>query len=153
VGSAILGAGCIFSCDIDCDALSICKENFNDFEIANSELLLCDVSKLSDESNSHLHKRFDTVLMNPPFGTKHNWGLDMLFLKSGLALAKTAVYSLHKTSTRDHILKKAADWGVKATVVAQLRYDLKGGKYKHHKKQVVDIEVDFYRFEVPKSNN
>ncbi len=77
----------------------------------------------------------------------------MLFLKSGLALAKTAVYSLHKTSTRDHILKKAADWGVKATVFAQLRYDLKGGKYKHHKKQVVDIEVDFYRFEVPKSNN
>ena len=81
-------------------------------------------------------------------GTKHNWGIDLKFLKAGFALANEAVYSLHKTSTRDHILKKAEDWGVKATVVAELRYDLKGGKYKHHKKQSVDIEVDFYRFEV-----
>ena len=81
-------------------------------------------------------------------GTKHNWGIDLKFLKTGFALANEAVYSLHKTSTRDHILKKAQDWGVKATVVAELRYDLKGGKYKHHKKQSVDIEVDFYRFEV-----
>ena len=48
-------------------------------------------------------------------------------------------------------MKKAADFGVKASVVAQLRYDLKGGKYKHHKKQSIDIEVDFYRFEVPKA--
>ena len=70
---------------------------------------------------------------------------------TGIALAKTAVYSLHKTSTREHILKKAADFGVKASVVAQLRYDLKGGKYKHHKKQSIDIEVDFYRFELPKA--
>ena len=74
-----------------------------------------------------------------------------LIIPIGIALAKTAVYSLHKTSTREHILKKAADFGVKASVVAQLRYDLKGGKYKHHKKQSIDIEVDFYRFELPKA--
>ncbi len=129
--------------------MNTCKENFSEFEIENSDFVLCDVSKLSEDSR--LHKKFDTVVMNPPFGTKRNWGLDMLFLKSGLALAKKSVYSLHKTSTRDHILKKAVDWGVKATVVAQLRYDLKGGKYKHHKKQVVDIEVDFYRFELSDS--
>lgn len=149
IGSAILGAGYVVGFDIDPDALNTCKENFSEFEIENSDFVLCDVSKLSEESR--LHKKFDTVVMNPPFGTKRNWGLDMLFLKSGLALAKKSVYSLHKTSTRDHILKKAVDWGVKATVVAQLRYDLKGGKYKHHKKQVVDIEVDFYRFELSDS--
>ena len=40
-------------------------------------------------------------------------GLDMEFLCVGLALARRAVYSLHKTSTRDHVLKKAADWGAK----------------------------------------
>lgn len=28
------------------------------------------------------------------------------------------------------------------------RYDLEGGKYKHHKKKSVDIQVDFYRFEL-----
>ena len=72
----------------------------------------------------------------------------MKFLKTGLDLAKTAVYSLHKTSTRDHILKVCADWGVKAQVVAELRYDIPA-TYKHHKKKSVDIEVDFYRFQPP----
>jgi predicted RNA methylase len=38
-------------------------------------------------------------------------GLDMEFLGVGLALARRAVYSLHKTTTREHVLKKAADWG------------------------------------------
>jgi predicted RNA methylase len=65
---------------------------------------------------------------------------------SALELSNCSVYSLHKTSTREHIVKKAQDWGVKATVLAQLRYDLKGGKYKHHKKDTLDIEVDMYQF-------
>ncbi len=43
---------------------------------------------------------FDTVIMNPPFGTKHNAGMDMKFLETGIALATGTVYSLHKTSTR-----------------------------------------------------
>ena len=37
----------------------------------------------------------------------------MLFLEQGLKLATRAVYSLHKTSTRDHVLKKAESWGAK----------------------------------------
>lgn len=44
--------------------------------------------------------KFDTVLMNPPFGTKQNNGIDMNFLRIALKLAKQSVYSLHKTSTR-----------------------------------------------------
>ena len=83
--------------------------------------------------------------MNPPFGTKHNKGLDIKFLQTGVKMATRAVYSLHKTSTRDHILKKAADMGVSASVLAELRYDLPN-TYKHHKKSSVDINVDFIRF-------
>jgi predicted RNA methylase len=37
------------------------------------------VSRLSEDAA--LQKKFDTVVMNPPFGTKHNWGLDLLFVK------------------------------------------------------------------------
>lgn len=69
----------------------------------------------------------------------------MQFLKTGLELAQTAVYSLHKTSTREHILKVCADWGVETQVIAELRYDIPA-TYKHHKKKSVDIEVDFLRF-------
>ena len=50
--------------------------------------------------------KIDTVIMNPPFGTK-NKGIDMIFLRAAIRLCRTSVYSLHKTSTRTHILKKA----------------------------------------------
>ncbi|CAL8321709.1 unnamed protein product [Merluccius merluccius] len=69
----------------------------------------------------------------------------MKFLKTALTLAKEAVYTLHKSSTRAHIQKKAKDWGVKMELVAELRYDLPAS-YKFHKKKSVDIHVDFLRF-------
>lgn len=40
-------------------------------------------------------RRFDTVLMNPPFGTRCK-GMDLLFLYTGLCCARRAVYSMHK---------------------------------------------------------
>ena len=107
----------------------------------NIELVNIDVESLGNEWEN----KFDTVIMNPPFGTKHNKGLDIKFLQTGLKLSSGAVYSLHKTSTRDHILKKAGDWSVKAQVVAELRYDLPN-TYTHHQKSSVDIHVDFIRF-------
>lgn len=92
-------------------------------------------------------KKFDTVLMNPPFGTKRNAGLDVRFLQAGIELASTAVYSLHKSTTRDFIRKKGTDLDTKPEIVAQLRYNIESS-YKFHKKQSVDIEVDFWRFQI-----
>ncbi|KAJ1912688.1 hypothetical protein IWQ60_009552 [Tieghemiomyces parasiticus] len=93
-------------------------------------------------------KQFDTVIMNPPFGTKPgNRGIDMAFLRVALGLARTAVYSLHKSSTRDYILQRAAAWGAKGTVLAQLRFDVPQ-MYKFHKRASVDVEVDLWRFEL-----
>lgn len=48
----------------------------------------------------------DTVIMNPPFGTKRK-GVDMEFLRAAAHLSSHAVYSLHKSSTRAHIQKVA----------------------------------------------
>ncbi|XP_037857880.2 rRNA N(6)-adenosine-methyltransferase METTL5 isoform X2 [Chlorocebus sabaeus] len=92
-----------------------------------------------------MSKSFDTVIMNPPFGTKNNKGTDMAFLKTALEMARTAVYSLHKSSTREHVQKKAAEWKIKIEIIAELRYDLPAS-YKFHKKKSVDIEVDLIRF-------
>ncbi len=38
--------------------------------------------------------------MNPPFGTRVK-NADMVFLRTAFEAASTAVYSLHKTSTRE----------------------------------------------------
>lgn len=106
------------------------------------------ITDLSSES-SKWHKKFDTILMNPPFGTKHNAGMDMKFLLSAFNLAQNAVYSLHKTSTRNYIQRKANELGAGAEVIATLRYNLES-TYKFHKKSTVDIEVDCWRFDVSK---
>jgi len=141
IGSVMLGAGSVTGFDVDQDALEQFQENIADFEMDNIELVNADVASLGDRFIG----KYDTVIMNPPFGTKHNKGLDIKFLETGLRLSSKSVYSLHKTSTREHILKKAKDWGVTAQVIAELRYDLPN-TYKHHKKSSVDIQVDFIRF-------
>ncbi|KAL0963824.1 hypothetical protein UPYG_G00314100 [Umbra pygmaea] len=144
IGAAMLEAGLCVGFDIDDNALEIFKRNTEEFELTNIDLIQSDISSLGSDSYA---KRFDTVIMNPPFGTKHNPGMDMQFLKTALTMATTAVYSLHKTTTRDHIQKKASDWGVNMEVIAELRYDLPAS-YKFHKKKSVDIKVDFLRFSI-----
>mmetsp|Transcript_26398 Transcript_26398/g.39015 ORF Transcript_26398/g.39015 Transcript_26398/m.39015 type:complete len:278 (-) Transcript_26398:67-900(-) len=94
----------------------------------------------------------DTVLTNPPFGTKHNAGIDVRFLKAATRLARRAVYSFHKTSTRDYLLRKISEWGYEARVVAELKFDLPQA-YKFHTKKSVDIQVDLIRIQISKQEN
>jgi len=147
IGAVMLGAELVVGVDICEDAIQTLLENREEFEMeGNIDMILADIT--DPNSLEQMHKKFDTVIMNPPFGTKHNKGIDMTFVKQALNLARTAVYSLHKTATRQHVISKAKDWGVEAQVIAELRYDLPA-TYKHHKKASVDIEVDFIRFSFP----
>ena len=103
--------------------------------------------QLEASQDSIGHGQFDCVLMNPPFGTqKHSNGIDMAFLRAGLELCSSdgAVYSLHKSSTRAFIAKRAAEWGVHAKVVAELKFEIPK-MYKHHRKASLDVDVDFWR--------
>lgn len=142
VGASLLGAAHVVGVEIDSDAIEIFKSNVEGFELENVDCLQWDVLALEGVD---FDLKFDTVLMNPPFGTKQNSGIDIKFLRIGLALAKHSVYSLHKTSTRDHIKKKAIEWNVKASVIAELKYNLPQ-TYKFHKRSTVDIAVDLWRF-------
>ncbi|XP_029461574.1 methyltransferase-like protein 5 isoform X2 [Rhinatrema bivittatum] len=112
IGAAMLGAGLCVGFDIDEDALEIFKTNVEEFELTNIDMIQWDVCSLPSR------KMVDTVIMNPPFGTKHNKGMDMIFLRTALQVARRAVYSLHKTSTREHIQRKAEEWKIKMEVVA-----------------------------------
>lgn len=86
----------------------------------------------------------DTVLTNPPFGTKNNAGVDITFLRAATRLARRAVYSFHKSSTRDFLIKTVQGWGYEVEVVAQMKFDIPK-MYKFHKKDNVDVEVDLIR--------
>lgn len=66
------------------------------------DFVLCDVNQLHQQQ----HIQPDTVVMNPPFGTKIK-GADMQFLRVACSLGPQQIYSLHKSSTRSHIHKVA----------------------------------------------
>ncbi|KAG6599459.1 rRNA N6-adenosine-methyltransferase METTL5, partial [Cucurbita argyrosperma subsp. sororia] len=142
--AALLGAEHVTGIDIDPESLEIASSNAEYLEL-EMDLVQCDVKNLVLRGQV-----FDTIVMNPPFGTRRK-GADMEFLSAALKLASKAVYSLHKTSTRDHIKRAAVrDYGAQsAEVVCELRYDVPQ-LYKFHKRKEVDIAVDLWRF-VPRS--
>lgn len=145
IGASLLGAQHVIGFEIDDAAIDIFKTNCTDMEIESVDCVQCNV--LQHKELFNYGQKFDTVVLNPPFGTKNNAGMDMKFLQAAIGISNNVIYSLHKTSTREHIQKKALEWNLKAKVIAELRYDLPS-TYKFHKKQSIDIEVDFWRFQV-----
>lgn len=81
--------------------------------------------------------------MNPPFGTRHA-GIDTTFVLKGMEYANV-VYSLHKSSTRDHFERLAENHNFTFEVIAELKYDIPK-TFKFHKEKSKDIYVDLLRF-------
>lgn len=146
LAAALLGAQHVVGFDMDTDSLEIASENADDLEL-DMELVQCDISNLRWQGQV-----VDTVVMNPPFGTRKK-GADMVFLSLALKIASGAVYSLHKTTTRDHVKRSALrDYNaLSAEVLCELRFDVPQ-LYKFHKRKEVDIAVDLWRF-VPRKTD
>ena len=86
----------------------------------------------------------DTVLTNPPFGTKDNAGVDVQFLRTACRLARRAVYSFHKRTTRGFLISIVEEWGYKASVVAEMDFDIPQS-YHFHNQKTKDVAVDLIR--------
>lgn len=52
-------------------------------------------------NNDYIRKKEKMLTCNSTFLIALIEGIDMTFLKTAISMAKTAVYSLHKTSTRE----------------------------------------------------
>ncbi|GMN50576.1 hypothetical protein TIFTF001_019733 [Ficus carica] len=141
--AALLGAEHVVGIDVDPQALELAYQNAEDLE-EDIEYIQCDIRNLRWRGQS-----VDTIVMNPPFGTRKK-GADMDFLSMSLKIASQAVYSLHKTSTREHVRRAALQNfnASSAEVLCELRFDVPQ-LYKFHKKKEVDVAVDLWRF-VPK---
>uniref|UniRef100_A0A914ENB7 Methyltransferase-like protein 5 n=1 Tax=Acrobeloides nanus TaxID=290746 RepID=A0A914ENB7_9BILA len=147
IGASLLGCSATIGLDIDMDALKICQQNIESMSLES----VCDIVNMDiiqSRSTSRMDKKFDLIVMNPPFGTKNNSGIDVKFIQRGLSMLEDGgvLYSLHKSSTRDFLMRKVKQWnGVEAECIAELRWNLEK-TYRHQKKSVVDIEVDLLRY-------
>ena len=74
--------------DIDDDALEVAQENAREFELEDQmDFVRCNVAELLPSQFAH---KVDTVIMNPPFGTKIK-GIDMVFLEKALHVRHSAL--------------------------------------------------------------
>ncbi|KAA1093786.1 hypothetical protein PGTUg99_029415 [Puccinia graminis f. sp. tritici] len=156
IASTLLGSAYTLGVDLDPDALLVARNNLASLDISDStiDFIQADLSSSSSfrdlfgghsRNDSEEEPFFDTVVMNPPFGTK-NKGIDIVFLEIACQMSNSAVYSLHKSSTRKFIEKKANEYGFEGEVIAEMRYDLPK-TMKIHKHKTLDIAVDFWRFQ------
>jgi predicted RNA methylase len=138
---ALAGASIVVGVDCDEDALALARTNVQECDVDHVvDFVRC---RIDDNAQLPLRNAFDTCVMNPPFGTRKK-GIDAAFLRAALSLCDV-VYSLHKTSTRAFLLKRAHEWGAVADVVAELRFDLPK-TYAFHADDSRDVAVDLVRF-------
>ena len=78
IASSLLGASFVLGIDIDESAIKTAKKNISEIYDENGEIDFLNCSALNLPSS--LHSKFDTVIMNPPFGTKVK-GIDIKFLE------------------------------------------------------------------------
>ena len=173
IGCALIGADFVLGFEIDEDAVQCAAENISqNFELQDKiDVITCDISSLNSKA---ITKRCDTVIMNPPFGTKTgvkdikiqhyrhkhkqkgmanvvqldydvHQATDIDFLKIACKMAKNCVYSLHKAATLRYIEKNCKEWGVKLDILEMIDYKLNGHIYKHQSRGSKSIEVCLVR--------
>ena len=152
-GSGILGIGCVllgakFVVGVDVDSKMIEAATLNAQALSCTEeniaFIKQDVRDLDLQSCLENGTRFDTVVMNPPFGARDQNGIDTTFVLKALENAQT-VYSMHKTSTRQFWIREGIKLGVHVKPLTELTFNIERS-YKFHKSNSVNIKVDLWQF-------
>jgi len=133
IGASLLGAKQVVGVDVDPSAIAIASSNGVEAGV-NIEWIIADIEAIRGS--------FDTVIMNPPFGTRMRHK-DRAFLSKALDVGKV-VYSLHKRSTRRYLLDFIASKG--GMIHGLFQFDLEiPHMFNFHNEEKYPVEVDFYR--------
>lgn len=142
------GATSVLGVDIDSDALDQFRRNVKNLDLDNNvelDLVQASILDASRWGRTIMKDAFDVAVLNPPFGTKNNEGIDVQFLRQAMGWAPI-VYSLHKSTTRDYICRVVKSWYPNASVkvMAQVKF-LIPRLFKFHKQEHVYVDVDLVR--------
>ncbi|MBW3023080.1 METTL5 family protein [Candidatus Woesearchaeota archaeon] len=135
IGALALGARKVVFVDNDEEVMEICKANSGKY-LKKSEFIATGIKDFGGKS--------DTVIQNPPFGTKTKHA-DKEFLSKAFETAQV-VYSFHKLETRDFIEKFAEDNEFEITALFEYNFPLKATQFFHTRK-IHRIKVGCWRFE------
>lgn len=135
LGASILGAEYVAGVDVDRSSLNLAAKN--------SKALAADVDWVLGEIET-IRGPVDTVLMNPPFGTKQAHA-DLHFLRCALNLGRV-VYSIHKSSTRKFLSEWLQNQGIKNMEVTIAKMEIPH-QFSFHRKRRHLVEIDVLRIE------
>jgi putative methylase len=133
LGASMLGAEYTIGAELDRLALEVGARNCKRLGL-RVDWVLAEIETLRGP--------VDTVVMNPPFGTRSPHA-DTRFLQTALRIAKV-VYSIHKTSTRKHLARWFGDHNGKANVILSTDMEIPH-QFSFHKKRTRYVEVDVFR--------
>lgn len=140
IGTLLQGAKQAIFVDVDNEALKIANENYQTIKkehpIGNAQFINKNITEFCQKA--------DTVVMNPPFGTKTEHA-DKQFLQTAFKTAPV-IYSIHKTTTHKFIQAITQDNNYKITHSWDYEYPLKN-TMKHHTKKTQKIQVTAYRLQ------
>ena len=139
IGAEILGARHVLCVDSDPEALQICRRNHQSLA---QRLELDEMDIRRQDITSAAFGPHDTVVMNPPFGTKRR-SADKQFLQT--AMCADAILSMHKTATMPHIRSWMGKHGYTTLWQKDVRFPIKASM-KHHRKPKKDAAVSLCIF-------
>jgi len=137
IGCLVLGAKKVYFLDQDANAITLATQNIKSVE-RQLETSLKRRCIFTFEDISSFKEKADTVIQNPPFGTK-NKGNDLKFLDKALETAPV-VYSFHKASTLDYLKKYVAKQGFSVVHAMLFHYPLHQ-TMRFHRKRIERIAV------------
>jgi putative methylase len=132
IGSALLG-GITTGVDIDEYVLEIARANAREIGV-NVTWINCSVDEFQG--------KFDTVIMNPPFGAQRK-GQDRPFLKKALIIGST-VYMIQNAVSERFVRKFSAPNLITHSIKLKLPM---AHTFKFHKKKIEYIDVVLFRIE------
>jgi len=133
IGASMLGAKYVVGAEVDRLALQVgartCKRLGLQVDWVLTEI-------------ENLRGSVDTVVMNPPFGTKRPHA-DTRFLQTALSIGKV-VYSIHKTSTREYLQSWFNEHDTRAAVILNTDMEIRH-QFSFHVKRKRSVEIDVFR--------
>jgi predicted RNA methylase len=135
LGALMLGADYVVGVDIDTTSLRVAVENSQRLGL-KPDWVLGDIATLRGP--------FDTIIMNPPFGTRKPHA-DLYFVENAIDMGHV-VYSIHKSSTRRFITRWLNNHRTKFQVIESAKMEIPH-QFNFHRKRRQYVDVDVYRIE------